>query len=113
MAATMAAGLMMSFAAIAPSVTAASASGAPAVVHVKIVNFMFAPMTIKAHPGELIQVTNKDTVAHTLTSTKPKQFTTGNIGHNQTKGFRAPKKPGTYHFICFIHQFMTGTLVVK
>ena len=109
----MAAGLMMSFAAIVPSVTGASASTAPAVVHVKIVNFMFMPMIVKAHPGELIEVTNKDTVAHTLTSSKSKLFTTGNIGHNQTKGFRAPKKPGTYHFICFIHQFMTGTLVVK
>lgn len=104
---------MMSFAATVPSLSAASASTAPAVVHVKIANFMFMPMVVKAHPGELIEVTNKDAVAHTLTSSKPKLFTTGNIGHNQTKGFHAPKKPGTYHFICFIHQFMTGTLVVK
>lgn len=107
------AGLFLSAAAVVPLATSANATVTRAkVVHVKIVNFMFQPMKFKVVPGELIAVANKDSVAHTLTAVGH-QFNTGKIGHNQTKRFRAPKKPGTYHFICNIHQFMTGTLIVK
>jgi hypothetical protein len=31
----------------------------------------------------------------------------------QTKTFRAPDKPGRYPVLCPIHQFMTGTLVLR
>ena len=75
-------------------------------------NFMFYPVTLKVLPGALIKVTNRDSVVHTLTATH-RQFNTGTIAHNQTKSFRAPKKAGTYHYICNIHQFMVGTLIVK
>lgn len=108
-----AAGLFVSAAAVAPMALDASATTATtSFIKIKIVNFMFAPVTVKVNPGELIKVTNYDTVAHTITAVHG-QFNTGNIGHLQTKSFRAPKKPGTYHYICNIHQFMTGTLVVK
>lgn len=93
------------------AVVGASPRQAP-VLRVKIKNFMFAPMNFKVSPNELVMVTNTDPVAHTLTAIKG-QFTTGAIAHDQTKSFRAPKKPGAYHFFCNIHQFMTGTLVVK
>ncbi len=110
---TTAAGLLASAAAVAPMALNASASTTKTpFIHIKIVNFMFTPMTVKVNPGELIKVTNFDTVAHTLTAVH-REFNTGKIGHDQTKSFRAPKKPGTYHYICNIHQFMTGTLVVK
>ncbi len=106
-------GLFVSTAAVAPMALDASAATAKVqVVHIKIVNFMFSPMTVKVNPGELIEVTNEDTVAHTLTAVH-RQFNTGNIAHLQTKSFHAPKKPGTYDYICNIHQFMTGTIVVK
>ncbi|HUY43812.1 MAG TPA: cupredoxin domain-containing protein [Acidimicrobiales bacterium] len=82
------------------------------VFHVKITNFMFMPMHLQVNPNERVVVRNTDSVAHTLTATGG-QFSTGKIGHDQTKSFRAPKRPGTYHFFCNIHQFMTGTLVVK
>jgi len=40
-------------------------------------------------------------------------FNTGNIKPGHTKSFTAPSKPGTYHYICNIHQYMTGTIIVK
>ena len=63
-------------------------------------------------PGATVNVTNKDSATHTLTATGG-QFDTGNITQNQTKTFTAPSKPGTYHYICNIHQYMMGTIVVK
>jgi plastocyanin len=33
--------------------------------------------------------------------------------HDQTKTFKVLRKSGTYHYICSIHQFMMGTIVVK
>jgi plastocyanin len=57
-------------------------------------------------------VTNKDLATHTLTASN-NAFSTGDITQNQTKTFRAPMKPGTYHYICSIHQYMMGTIIVK
>ena len=63
-------------------------------------------------PGATVRVTNNDSVTHTLTATGG-QFNTGDIGADQTKTFTAPTKPGTYHYICNIHQYMMGTIVVR
>ena len=73
---------------------------------------MFMPMSLSVSPGATVKVTNKDSATHTLTATGD-QFNTGNITQNQTKTFKAPSKPGTYHYICNIHQYMMGTIVVK
>jgi plastocyanin len=61
-------------------------------------------------PGATITVTNKDSVAHTLSGSG---FDTGNLAPGQTKTITAPTKPGNYSFVCDYHSFMTGTLVVK
>ena len=89
--------------------TSASSSGGTSIT---ISNFMFMPMSLSVSPGATVKVTNKDSATHTLTSTGG-QFNTGNITQNQTKTFTAPSKPGTYHYICNIHQYMMGTVVVK
>jgi plastocyanin len=73
---------------------------------------MFSPMTASVAPGSTVSVTNKDSVTHTLTATGG-QFNTGNIGPGQTKTFTAPSKAGTYSYICNIHQYMMGTIVVR
>jgi plastocyanin len=88
--------------------TSASSSGSS----ITISNFMFMPMSLSISPGATVKVTNKDSATHTLTATGG-QFDTGNITQNQTKTFKAPSKPGTYHYICNIHQYMMGTIVVK
>jgi plastocyanin len=82
------------------------------VAAITITNFMFGPMRTTVAPGATVTVTNKDAATHTLTATGG-QFNTGDIGHNQTKTFKAPTKPGTYSYVCNIHQFMMGTLTVS
>jgi len=73
---------------------------------------MFHSMKITVGPGATVSVTNDDAVTHTLTAMQG-QFNTGNIAPGHTKTFHAPEKKGTYHYLCAIHQFMTGTIVVK
>jgi plastocyanin len=79
---------------------------------ITISNFMFSPMTLRVPPGAVVAVTNKDSVDHTITA-NDKKFNTGDIGHDQTKRFKAPRAPGTYTYVCSIHQFMTGSIIVK
>jgi len=87
----------------------APASGSSSIT---ISNFMFEPMTLDVAPGAAVKVTNDDSSTHTLTATGG-QFDTGAIAQNQTKTFTAPSKPGQYHYICNIHQYMMGTIDVK
>jgi len=94
------------------SSSAASSTAAASSVHITISNFMFHSMDVTVKPGATVTVTNKDSVTHTLTATGG-QFNTGNITQNQTKTFKAPTKPGTYSYICNIHQYMTGNIIVK
>jgi plastocyanin len=96
----------------AKSSTAATSGASTSGTHVTISNFMFHPMSLTVSPGATISVTNKDSATHTLTATN-NQFNTGNITQNQTKSFKAPTKPGTYDYICNIHQYMMGTIIVK
>jgi plastocyanin len=88
-------------------------SGSSTGTSITISNFMFSPMSITVQPGATISVTNKDSATHTLTASDPGGFNTGNISHSQTKTFRAPMKPGTYQYICNIHQYMMGTITVS
>lgn len=59
----------------------------------------------------MVKVFNEDQVAHTLTDSKG-QFNTGDIPAGQSKTFTAPNAKGTYPYICSIHTYMKGTLVV-
>ncbi len=92
-----------------------SASSAPPASsnRITISNFMYTPMTDDVAPGATISVVNADAVTHTLSAMGGGQFNTGDIASHQTKTFKAPTTPGTYHYICNIHQYMMGTIVVK
>lgn len=89
----------------------AGGSTAEIVIH----NYSFHPATDTVKPGETITVKNEDSTTHTLTATGASQgaFNTGDIVGGASKTFTAPTKPGTYHYLCLIHTFMTGTLVVS
>jgi plastocyanin len=89
-----------------------SSAGAKDTNAITISNFMFSPMRVSVAPGSTVSVTNKDSVAHTLTATGG-QFDTGDINGGQTKTFTAPSKAGAYSYICNIHQYMMGTIVVR
>jgi plastocyanin len=96
-----------------PASGASSGSGATTSTEsITISNFMFSPMHASVAPGSTVSVTNKDSVTHTLTATGGR-FNTGDIGPGQTKTFTAPPKAGTYNYICNIHQYMMGTIVVR
>jgi plastocyanin len=96
---------------------AATGTGAPASTSadtIVIKNFMFAPMSVTVAPGAVVTVHNEDTVTHTLTDeSDPKLFSTGDIAAGQSKTFKAPNTAGSYSYICSIHQYMTGTIVVR
>lgn len=79
---------------------------------VNIKNFAFTPSTLTVSPGATVIVHNEDVATHTLTSTSG-AFNTGDVSPGTSKTFVAPKTPGTYPYICEIHQFMHGTLIVR
>ncbi|HXY43605.1 MAG TPA: cupredoxin domain-containing protein [Acidimicrobiales bacterium] len=105
--------------------SAASAGGSPkpaaavpgrSEITIVIKDFAFHPSDPRARPGERILVENEDAVAHTF-STHPgvppaDAFTTGAIAPGGSKVVTAPSAPGEYPFLCLIHTFMTGTLIV-
>jgi amicyanin len=97
------------------AIPGSATSGSPAIppgaaVPVDIVNFKFSPQqeTIKA--GTAVDWTNRDGVAHDI------YFAAGNVHSrvlNKNDGFsRSFDTPGTYSYICAIHPFMHGTVVV-
>jgi plastocyanin len=80
---------------------------------ISIKNFAFSPTTLTVKPGTKVTVTNQDTTTHTVTAQPQPTFDTGDIAPGKTATFTAPTKPGSYAYICSIHTFMKGTLVVK
>jgi plastocyanin len=96
-----------------PSASASAAPSATKPDTIIIHNFAFHPDTLTVAPGATVTVTNEDKVAHTVTSTSGHYFNTGDVDPGTTVTFRAPTKPGSYPYFCQIHQYMTGTLVVK
>ena len=95
--------------------TGSSASKEPGTTDTIVIkNFMFSPDSLTVAPGAVVTVRNEDSVTHTLTDKADQNaFNTGPVGPNQTKTFKAPDKAGSYAFFCTIHQYMTGTLVVR
>ena len=95
----------------------ARAAGSPAVSGSTIVikNFAFSPPDLTVAPGTKVTVRNEDSAAHTLTAAAPhdRVFDTGDLAGGATTTFTAPATPGTYSYICLMHQFMHGTLTVR
>jgi cytochrome c oxidase subunit II len=84
-------------------------------------NPAYAPDTLIAKKGDTIQVTNKDTVPHTVTNgkdtsdpTSGKLFDTSIINGGSTAQVSTAKlSSGGYPFHCTIHPYMTGLLKVQ
>ncbi|MGH3829416.1 MAG: cupredoxin domain-containing protein [Pseudonocardiaceae bacterium] len=96
------------------SATGGSATGgaptAPNTVVIK--NFTFMPASVTVAPGTKVTVINEDQATHTFTA-RDKSFDSGHISGGQRAEVTAPSKPGTYPYICDIHQYMMGTLIVQ
>lgn len=80
---------------------------------ITIKNFAFSPSTLSVKPGAMVTVHNADSATHTVTSSAKGAFNTGDVAPGGTQTFTAPSKPGSYPYICSIHQFMHGTLMVS
>ncbi|HXX97276.1 MAG TPA: cupredoxin domain-containing protein [Candidatus Bathyarchaeia archaeon] len=84
-------------------------------------NPAYTPDTLTVKKGDTIQVTNKDTVPHTVTNgkdasdpTSGKVFDTSIINGGATAQVSTAKlSTGDYPFHCSIHPYMTGLLKVQ
>lgn len=94
----------------APTAASVPASGQAQVV---ITNFAYQPADLTVSPGQKITVVNHDSTVHTLTATGGHGFDTGKINPGADATITAPTTPGSYPYICAIHQFMHGTITVR
>jgi amicyanin len=77
---------------------------------VSISDFKFNPATLTVPVGTTVTWTNKDEEPHTIAA-KDGSFHSPGIDTNGTYSFTF-STAGSYDYICSIHPFMTGTVVV-
>jgi plastocyanin len=95
------------------SAAAPAAPGEPTSSNTIVIkDFSYTPASLTVAPGTKITVVNQDQAPHTVTA-NDKSFDSSTIEGGGRGEFTAPSKPGTYPYICTIHQYMTGTLIVK
>ena len=86
----------------------ASAAVATDAVHIK--NFAFSPATVTVTAGSTVVWTNDDSIQHDITFDGG-GIVSSTLNHNDTFSHTFPSA-GTYHYICSIHPFMHGTVIV-
>ena len=96
----------------APSSSSSSTGSAEPVAGnaVSIADFKFDPATLTVPVGSTVTWTNKDEEPHTVAA-KDGSFHSSSLDTKGTYSFTFTKA-GTYDYICSIHPFMTGTVVV-
>ncbi len=99
-------------AATLPGATSEARAETSSTTGITISGFAFSG-TLTVKPGQKVTVTNKDSVAHTLTDLTTHKFDTGNIAPGGTGSFTAPGQAGSYPFGCRYHSNMKGTLTVQ
>jgi plastocyanin len=79
---------------------------------VRIVNFQFAPEKLTVRPGTKVTWTNDDTTVHSIKDTSPLATPVSqDLGKGATFSITY-ERPGSYSYICGIHQYMAGTVTV-
>lgn len=73
-------------------------------------NFSFSPTTLTVATGTRVTWKFEDSAQHTV-SADDKSFLSPALNSEQTYSFTFAK-PGTYQYICSIHQYMKGTVIV-
>ncbi|MFH8384837.1 cupredoxin family copper-binding protein [Kitasatospora sp. NPDC018058] len=91
------------------AVPKAPAAGAQ---QVTIANYAFAPSTLTVSAGTTVTWTNSDSDTHTVTSSGSGPLDSGTLNHGASYSYTFTT-PGTYAYICSIHPFMHGTVVVQ
>ncbi|MGI0045928.1 MAG: cupredoxin domain-containing protein [Nitrosotalea sp.] len=74
----------------------------------------FTPNTVTVPKGDIIQWTNNDIAAHTVTSTPDgSAFDSGLIASGKTYSLDTSKLNATeYNYMCTVHPFMTGKIIL-
>jgi plastocyanin len=100
--------LVLAISQAAPASGPARASSGSSVT-VDISHFKFHPPTLRIRKGTRVVFSNSSPIAHT--ATRKGSFDTGPIkpGHSVAVRF---KQPGTFAYVCKIHPFMHGKIVV-
>lgn len=88
----------------------ANHGAAVATTSVAIKGFAFKPGTITVKAGATVVWTNNDSVDHNVTF-DGNAIASLDLGTNDTFSHTFAT-PGTYHYICTIHPFMHGTVIV-
>jgi len=70
----------------------------------------FSPGNLSIKVGDTVTWINNDSYAHTVKASKS-EFDSGNMASGAKFSFTFSKE-GTYDYICGIHTFMTGKIVV-
>jgi plastocyanin len=83
----------------------------PGTNEVFIQSYAFTPSTITVSVNTTITWTNKDGVAHTVTSTSG-LFDSGSLSNGVTYSHTFATA-GTFSYKCTFHAYMTGTVIVQ
>ena len=93
-----------------PAATSPAAPASPvATTSVSIANFAFSPAAIMVKAGAAVTWTNQDQDAHTVAITGAPVSQPLQNGDTFTHVFA---QPGTYSYLCTIHPYMRGMVVV-
>ncbi len=82
-------------------------------VRVRIHNYAFHPATLRIAPGTTVTWVNQDDDVHTVMNADhghPFSSKPLNTGQSFSHTFDAP---GIYPYLCSVHPFMTGAIIVK
>lgn len=78
---------------------------------ITIQNLAFTPSTITIKVGDTITWTNKDSMAHTVTSDSGTELNSNTLSTGQTYSHTF-NTVGTYNYHCSIHLSMKATVIV-
>jgi plastocyanin len=115
------AALPLATACAAALIHAGTASGAAAATaampamkqSITIDNYAFHPGTVTVKKGTTVIWVNKDDDVHTIKSTDgPEAFNSPALESGSQFGF-VFHRAGTYHYICSVHPYMHGVIVVR
>jgi plastocyanin len=103
---------------LSSSASTTSSAGAPSmpspavagVTRVDIKNYKYVPPVLTVRVGAKVAWTNEDAVPHSATVAGG--FDTGLFAKGRTRTITFARA-GTFHYICSIHPFMHGTVVVR
>ncbi len=96
----------------APGAGGATASGKPvSTTRVAIQNFAFSPATVTVKAGTTVTWTNQDSEPHTVTAKSGAGPNSPTLDQGATYQYTFTRA-GQYSYLCTIHPFMLGTVVV-